>query len=286
MRTRIERQDDFLRRLNRVMARGLEFDCVLVCPGDGVNFSRKDVTSTMLDASYSLVTSELRSHGIAVPRRFGTAEPMVKRAAGHGYRADETNPNPISVGMTVSPVMRELALGVPVADAQATVLVHPQSGVFCNMSGLWVQLTLGSLTAALALMQSEVEQSGEEFDLKDIWAIMSPGVRGQHFFIDERDYGKFATVGNRFIDGGRIQELDESFQEIGRVKTHRLDLGGLIFDEWKFLGLREYQIFFDSRDSMTFEVDGEFILPSKRRADRAGEPHYASGMFAAVVRRS
>jgi hypothetical protein len=290
MYPRFERQPDFLGRLNQAMeSSGRQFDCVLACPREGINFSRKNASAAVLDHSYGSVAAELRASGSAVPRRFGNAQPLVSLYADFGYTGDNTNPNPVGVGLGTPPRPNPVALGIPVADAQATVLVHAPSGALCAMSGIRPELPNGSVAATMQALRDIVVDLGYKFDSDDVWAIMSPGARADTYLVDAKAYRLFAEASERFVRNDHFVGLDSPVEvptPDGRVRTmiYGLDLGVLIRDEWIYQGVHPGQIYFDPRNNMTYEEGGRLVLPSKRLAEATGQSSYDSGLFAAVVR--
>lgn len=286
MQTVIERPIRFLDRLNRQLT-GLTVDCVLVIPGAGCNFSRLTASPDVLDSSYSLVRGELGATGVALPRSYNPkARPLINCSSGAGYKKD--NPcNPDGMGVVLSRDLGEVAVAVTAADAPGATIFDP-SGVCAAVSGIWQQLVAaekGTVEECLLTMEQTVRALGKPFDRSKLWVILSPGARGDTFFIDAKGANMLLAGGENFTRRGRIVELKVPFvNEKGREMTHSLDLSALYADLWEFAGVPVGQIHYDGRNNMTYMVDGQYALPSKRRADAAGEPGYASGILAMVVR--
>jgi len=199
-----------LSRLNAALGqRGLEADCILVTPGEGVNFSRVSATAGELLASYGLVREELDAMGVAVPRAYKVeGDTLVNVSPGAGYSGDYENPNPSGMGLVLTHrlVNEELALGVTFADAPGAAVVHVPSGLTAAVSGIWHLLPKGTVDQTVALLKQEVEALGHEFDPSDLWVVLAPGAR-HTVLIDERGVQRIGFLTDQLTTEGLAHDL-------------------------------------------------------------------------------
>lgn len=252
-------------------------DCVMaVTTGLGeFDFSRIRPGNDKLDWSFDTVAARLGAHSIGIPRGFASEDrtKLVNLYAGHGFRGDETNPNPSGMGLVTSDL--DVMLAVTGADAPSATVSHP-SGVIAAVSGIWHLLRYGTVRQTVALIERQVIDRGGVFRPQDLWVNLAAGAREDTFLLDEAGRGK-ALAGDCAGFSNRVIRV------FGKERPYGLDLSGLFYDLWLAEGVSPERIGFDPRNTMTERDEtGRLVLPSKRTAEELGNDTYKSAVHAIV----
>ena len=256
------------------------------------NYSRNSASPEMLDSSYVDLMEVLEADEIALvgDYRSEASGRLINLAVGHGYVKGGQNVNPVGMGLVTS--RRKRVLATTWADAPAWVACYvdpenPAVRVVASGSGIWHLLRFDTPGQTVALIRSEVERQGGEFDIRKLWVTTSPGARSKGnwpFRLDEK--GRTIVLSGPSAKHPEVIELlDNPTPEPWRVgkppRPYAMDLAALVAKLWQDQGVvlrdeehPEGKLFFDDRPN------AEVSRANKRAADAAGQTTWSSEVIA------
>lgn len=246
----------------------------------GLDFNRVKAEPRLLDHSFEAAWRFIAASGIGLPAAYKDAGgSLVNLVVGPGYTS--TSPNPAGMGVVLGSGHEGLAVGVTFADAPAAVIIHVPTGFTAAISGIWMHAHR-TVPQAIALLRMQVEATGQNFSESDLWAIMAPGAR--RHALDANGLAKLPVAESKsFV--ARVYGAERPYAlDLSQYFRQLLENGEKGVEAGEEDGIPKSQIDFDPRDTLTDrDENGNYTLPSKRRADAMGDHRYASGLLAVVI---